>query len=138
MPDALEVEPPDVGEHPVVRGARDDRDPQVESLGSVQVGLDAVAKPLGVRQFELPLQVAREEFVAVESPAGQALELANRVEPFVEGADVRQPVGDEQLVPVFLVDLAPGAVGTGLGVDEQPVEVEEQAADAVGGQARDS
>jgi hypothetical protein len=37
-------------------------------------------------------------------------------------------------MPVLLVDLAPGAVGTGLGVDEQPVEVEEQAADLVGGQ----
>jgi hypothetical protein len=37
-------------------------------------------------------------------------------------------------MPVLLVDLAPGAVGAGLGVDEQPVEVEEQAADLVDGQ----
>jgi hypothetical protein len=35
---------------------------------------------------------------------------------------------------MLLVDLAPGAVGAGFGVDEQPVEVEEQAADLVGGQ----
>ena len=51
--------------------------------------------------------------------------------------DVRKPVGDEQLMSVLLVDLAPGAVGAGLGVDEQPVEVEEQAADAVGRQRLD-
>ncbi|HYM64433.1 MAG TPA: hypothetical protein VES61_07115 [Gaiellaceae bacterium] len=38
---------------------------------------------------------------------------------------------------VLLVDLAPGAVGAGLGVDEQPVEVEEQAADGGGGQVLD-
>jgi hypothetical protein len=40
-------------------------------------------------------------------------------------------------MPVLLVDLAPGAVGARLGVDEQPVEVEEQAADLVGGQGLD-
>jgi hypothetical protein len=103
------------------------------TFSGVEVVLDALAQLFGVRQLELPFQVAREEGVTVERLAGQVLELPNRVEPLGEGADVREPVGDEQVMPVLLVDLAPGAVGAGLGVDEQPVEVEEQAADAVGG-----
>ncbi len=136
VPDVLDSEPADVGEHPRVACAADDRNVKTASLGGLQVVLDALAQPFGVRELEIPLLVPREQRVAVEGPAGQPLELPNRVEPLREGADVRQPVRDEQLMPVLLVDLAPGAVGAGLGVDEQPVEVEEQAAYAVAGQVQ--
>ena len=104
---------------------------QAETLSVHEVILDALTQLFRVRELELPLQIAGEQRVTVERLACQAFELLNRVEALVEGADVREPVGDEQLLPVLLVDLAPGAVGPGLGVDEQPVEVEEQAADLV-------
>ena len=78
--------------------------------------------------------VAGEQGVAVEGLGGQALELPDRVEALREGADVREPVGDRELMSVLLVDLAPGSVGARLGIDQQPVEVEEQAADVVGWQ----
>ena len=88
------------------------------ALGGVEVVLDAFAKLLGVCELALPLQVASEECLAVEGSAGQAFEPLDRVELFVQGADVREPVGNEQLLTVLLVDFAPGAIGAGLGVDD--------------------
>jgi hypothetical protein len=132
----LDPEAPNVGEHPRVAGAADDRNLQAETLSVREVVLNAFAQLFRVRELEFPLQIAGEQCVTVECLARQAFELLNRIEALVEGADVGKPVGDEQFLPVLLVDLAPGKVGPGLGVDEQPVEVEEQAADLVDGQLR--
>jgi len=69
VPDVLDSEATNVGEHPRVARAADDRNLQAETLSGFEVILDALTQLFGVRELELPLQVAREERVAVESLA---------------------------------------------------------------------
>jgi hypothetical protein len=61
----------------------------------------------------------------VERASGQALQVADRIEGISERPDVFEPLLERQLVSVLPVDLLPGAIRRTLGVDEEPVEVEE-------------
>src|SRR4029453_14303439 len=75
-----------VGEHPRMAGAADDRNLQAETLSVREVILNALTKLFRVRELELPLQIAGEQRVTVERLACQAFELLNRVEALAAGA----------------------------------------------------
>jgi hypothetical protein len=55
--------------------------------------------------------------------------VSERVEGLAERADVGDPLLERQLVALLLEELLPGVERRPLGVDEEAVEVEEEAVD---------
>jgi hypothetical protein len=71
---------------------------------------------------------ARSQLVAVKRRTDQLLEMSERIEA-AEGADRGRPALERQLLAMLLVEPPPGGKRRRLGVDDQPVEVEEQRED---------
>ncbi len=77
-------------------------------------------------QLADPSLLDRCERVPVEATAEQLVEVLHRVELLVVATDAVGIGGEVEFLAVILVDLAPGVVDCGLGVDDEAVEVEDQ------------
>lgn len=125
MPD---TEPFDMRPNPALARARDDCGRQPAVLGGDEVLRHALTKLFELAELELAGQVTLLERGSVVLPAGQGREEVERVERLAERTDVRDPFLEREVVAMLPVDLLPRAEGGSLGVDEEPVEVEEEPA----------
>jgi len=101
-------------------------------LRRLQVLLDAWPEILEVDQLVVARAPPRAQCLVVELGSEQLTEMGGRVERRADRPDLRRPLVERELVAVLRVDLLPAAAPGSFRVDEETVEVEEEAADTNG------
>src|SRR6266508_1175471 len=104
----------------------------MESLGFRSVVLDPRPQILEVAELVLAGPTAGIERLAVERAADELLEMRVRLELGAQGSDHGHPAVVRQLVAVLAVQLLEREPRRALGVEQKPVEIEEEPADRHG------
>src|SRR6266545_1724691 len=104
----------------------------MESLGFRSVVLDPRPQILEVAELVLAGPTAGIERLAVERAADELLEMRVRLELGAQGSDHGRPAVVRQLVAVLAIQLLEREPRRALGVEQEPVEIEEEPADRHG------
>ena len=104
---------------------------------NVEVVGDARAQLLRLEQRQLVRVPPLVQLVAVERLADELLEVPPDV-PAVDRADHQRPLVGRQFVPELAVQPLPAGARRGLGIEDQPVEIEEKRADGHRGDGIDT
>ena len=120
-----EAEPLEVAGHPSPRRARGDRQPETEPPRRVQIVAHSGTHRLERDQLGDSRLVRRPDRRRVEGAAGPGGEVGVRIEG-VPRADAGRPGLEGEVAAVGRVDLLPGLELRALGVEDEPVEVEDE------------
>ena len=126
QPEALEV-----CEHPAARRTRSHAQLQLELPGALDEVVDAGQRRALLQQLQRARALPLPQRLAIYQLADLAFELFARVESIAARADTEQPAIERKVGAVLEIDLAPSLVLGRLGVEDQPVEIEDQGANGV-------
>ena len=115
----------EVARHPSPRRARGDREPEAEPPCRVEIVAHPGTHRLERDQLGDPRLVRRSNRRRVEGAAGPGGEVGVGIEG-VPGADAGRPGLEGEVAAVGHVDLLPGLELWALGVEDEPVEIEDE------------
>jgi len=130
-PTGLDAEATQVLHHPFVRGARRDRAWDTCGVRSGEELRDTGPDPLRVQQGLRPQDHAVDD-LHVQLTIHAPLQIRDGIEP-LDRADSLRPGREFEFMAMGLVSLAPDGVLGRLGINDEPIEIEDEGADAFEG-----